>query len=220
MQRVIAGVQKFLNDIAPEQLDEFRALALGQKPEVLLITCSDSRIVPGLILQSVPGLVFVVRNAGNIVPPAGAAISGEAATIEYAIRALNIKNIIVCGHTNCGAMLGLLNRSSVKEMPLVDEWLHYAQPSLDAVCAKHKDQHAGENVEIEELVCQNVLTQLANLKTHSFISDAISAGELGLHGWVFQIETARLLRYDASSDKFVPLDASAPLSAGAIASQI
>lgn len=220
MERVIAGVQKFLNEIAPEKLDEFRALALSQKPEVLLITCSDSRIVPGLIMQGVPGLVFVVRNAGNIVPPAGTAISGEAATIEYAIRALNIKNVIICGHTNCGAMQGLLNRPSVKEMPLVDEWLHYAQPSLDAVCAKHHQQHETGEVAIEELVCQNVLTQLANLKTYSFVSDAINAGRLGLHGWVFQIETARFLRYDTADAKFVPLEASNPLSASAIAAQI
>ena len=113
-------------------------------------------------------------------------------------------------------MQGLLDRPSVKEMPLVDEWLHYAQPSLDAACAKH----GSGKVAIEELVCQNVLSQLENLKTHPFISDAIKAGELGLHGWVFQLETAQFIRYDSASDKFVPLDASEPLSASAIAAQI
>lgn len=214
MDRVVAGVQKFLKEIAPNKQEEFRALALGQKPEILFITCSDSRIVPGMILQSVPGLVFVVRNAGNIVPPSGATISGETATIEYAIRALNIKNIVVCGHTNCGAMQGLLDRASVATMPLVDQWLGYAESSLE----KCKARKPGDPVDLSRLVRENVLMQLENLKTHAFIKEAINAGNLTLHGWVFEIETGRMLRYDAQTDEFTPLDSDDSSGSSAAAS--
>src|SRR5690349_55453 len=123
MERIIRGIHQFQNNVFSTQRELFERLASGQKPEALFITCSDSRINPNLVTQTKPGELFIMRNAGNIIPPYGAANGGEGATIEYAVAALGIKDIIVCGHTHCGAMNGLLNLNKLTKMPSVVSWL-------------------------------------------------------------------------------------------------
>ena len=128
MRKLLKGLHKFQSSYFPANQDLFEQLAEGQKPRVLFITCSDSRIVPHLVTQSGVGELFVIRNAGNLVPPFGAANGGEGAAIEYAIHALGIEQVIICGHSNCGAMKGLLKLEKLRtEMPLVYEWLKHAE---------------------------------------------------------------------------------------------
>jgi carbonic anhydrase len=126
MKELLQGIQEFQSSYFAENRDLFEELGHGQSPRVLFITCSDSRIVPSLITHSDPGDLFVIRNAGNIIPPFGAANGGEGAAVEYAINALNITQIIVCGHNHCGAMKGLLKLNKLQEdMPLVYDWLKH-----------------------------------------------------------------------------------------------
>src|SRR5580693_8859613 len=127
MQKLIQGIHRFQQeDFLPLQR-LFEQLAKGQNPETLFITCSDSRIDPNLLTRSKPGDLFILRNAGNIVPPHGAGIGGEAATIEFAVAALGVKDIIICGHSHCGAMQGLLNPEQVANLPAVSSWLTHAE---------------------------------------------------------------------------------------------
>src|SRR5882757_3633111 len=123
MHRLIPGIRKFRKSVFPARRAQFEQLASGQKPSSLFITCSDSRIVPELLTQTEPGEMFVLRNAGNLVPPCTAALSGEAATIEYALQVLNVEAIIVCGHSHCGAIAGLLRPQLVEGLPNLERWL-------------------------------------------------------------------------------------------------
>lgn len=127
MEKLIRGIHEFQSTHFSPQRELFQRLAGGQRPDALFITCSDSRIDPSLLTQTKPGELFILRNAGNIVPPYGAANGGEGATIEYAIRALGIRDIIVCGHTHCGAMQGLLQPEALEDLPAVRSWLSHAE---------------------------------------------------------------------------------------------
>src|SRR5262245_41103473 len=127
MERLLRGVTKFQTEVFPAQRPLFEGLASGQSPEALFITCADSRIVPQLITQSSPGDLFICRNAGNMVPPYGELHGGVSATIEYALCVLNVKHIIVCGHTDCGAMKGILHPEAVADMPTVRSWLAHGE---------------------------------------------------------------------------------------------
>src|SRR5262245_7184396 len=127
MQKLVQGIHKFQTNYFSSQQELFQRLAKGQSPETLFITCSDSRISPTLLTQTGPGDLFVLRNAGNIVPPYRASNGGEGATIEYAIHALGVKDIVVCGHSHCGAMKGLLHPEDLGDMPTVRDWLLHAE---------------------------------------------------------------------------------------------
>src|SRR6516162_5964907 len=127
MQKLIQGIHRFQQENFRPMQGLFEELSKHQNPEALFITCSDSRIDPNLLTRSGPGDLFILRNAGNIVPPHGAAPNGEAATIEFAVVALNVKDIIVCGHSDCGAMKGLLRPELVAPLPAVSAWLAYAE---------------------------------------------------------------------------------------------
>src|SRR5580700_7806818 len=130
MTRIIQGVFNFQRRVFGEKRDLFEQLHGGQRPLALFITCSDSRVNPNLLTQTEPGELFILRNAGNLIPPAGSAACGEEATIEYAIVNLKMRDIIVCGHSHCGAIQGLLALEALGNMPRVREWLTYAQPIL------------------------------------------------------------------------------------------
>ena len=124
MRAILEGIERFQKDVFPKHRERFQRLATSQHPEVLFITCSDSRIDPNLVTQANPGDLFHVRNAGNIIPPMG--MSGEAATIEYAVQVLGVRHIAVCGHTDCGAMKALLSLSAHSDLPAIQEWLRAA----------------------------------------------------------------------------------------------
>jgi carbonic anhydrase len=204
MQKLIRGLHLFQQTIFSSQKELFERLANGQHPDALFITCSDSRISPNLITQTDPGELFILRNAGNIVPPYGAVQGGEAATIEFAIAGLGVKDIILCGHSHCGAMKGLLQREKLADdMPALAAWLSHAEATRRVVRENYRDL---EGKELEMLtVEENVLVQIENLRTHPAVASALVRGKLSLHGWVYKIETGEVFAFDPDQNQFLPL---------------
>jgi len=203
MEKVISGVVKFKSTSFEERKKLFAELANGQSPEVLFITCSDSRIDPNLITQTEPGELFIIRNAGNIVPPHARVAGGVTASIEFAVAALGVKHIVVCGHTDCGAMKGALNVSALSDLPHVQEWLDHTRAAVEVVRARHGN--ATEN-ELSSVTEENVLLQLQHLRTHPAVLAKMSTGKVDLHGWVYDIEHGSVNAYDQDQDKFVPVE--------------
>jgi carbonic anhydrase len=200
--RLIKGVDKFRRKVFGTQEELFRELCKGQTPLALFITCSDSRINPNLLTQTDPGELFILRNAGNLVPPTGSACGGEEATIEYALVQLKIRDIIVCGHSLCGAMNGLLNPQAMGELPRTNEWLRFARNILPELPPK-ESVPAGELLEIT--IERNVLLQIAHMKTHPPVAAALADGRLRLHAWVYHFETGQVVAHDPNKGRFVPL---------------
>lgn len=208
MEKLVRGIHHFQATQFDAHRALFERLSAGQSPETLLITCSDSRIAPELILQTKPGELFVLRNAGNIIPPFGAARGGEGATVEYALRALGIRHIIVMGHSHCGAMQGLMNPDSVTSMPLVKEWLCHASATCEILHDCYADASGVEllNAAIKE----NVLVQIDNLRTYPVVAARLARNELTLHGWVYEFETGKVFAFDPAVSHFVPISTDAP----------
>ncbi|MFD9108621.1 carbonic anhydrase [Streptomyces bottropensis] len=205
--------------------DEYRKLAVGQFPEALFITCSDSRVIPALITGARPGEIFELRNAGNIVPPHDAygTASGEAATIEYALEVLGVQDIVVCGHSHCGAMGALTYGADLSGLPRVDAWLDYARPALEPVLGEHSGEQVGgergggqgaepggdstpgttsssEDPALREVVQLNIRNQLAVLRDYPGARRQLDAGRLRLHGWYYEIDTGKIHELDADGD--------------------
>ena len=208
MQKLLQGIHHFQDNVFSSQRELFERLAEGQHPDALFITCSDSRINPNLITQTEPGELFIIRNAGNIVPPYGAANGGEGATIEFAVVGLGIQHIIVCGHSHCGAMKGLLHPESLTGLPMMAAWLGHAEATRRIARQKYEDRPAEAllNVAIQE----NVLVQLENLRTHPAVAAALAGGKLKLHAWVYKIETGQVFAYDPERGQFAPLTGISP----------
>ncbi len=206
IKRIIAGLSEFHDNYFVTHRELFEQLSHAQNPEVLFITCSDSRIDPCLITQSQPGELFVIRNVGNIIPAYGTPNSGEAAGIEYAVQALGIKDIVVCGHSHCGAMKGLLQIGNLaQQMPLVYDWLRqYAEPTRRLVLDNYQDYPSDKQLKIA--IEQNVLTQIENLETYPAIRSKLHGGKLTLHAWIYEIESGEVFAYDASTGEFKLLD--------------
>ena len=203
MKKIMEGLSKFREEVFPRHQELFSELASGQRPEALLITCSDSRIDPTLLTQTQPGDLFIIRNAGNIVPPFGQALGGVTATIEYAVMALGVRDIIVCGHSDCGAMGGILHPEKVAQMKHVAAWLRYGDPARLVV--EQKYSHLSGARLLMVLTEQNVLAQLNNLRTHPAVTAGLAKGELRLHGWVYDIGSGEVTSFDPSKDCFMPL---------------
>ena len=202
MDEIIAGVRAFQRDIFPQQWELFERLAAGQSPEALIITCSDSRVDPQLFTQSEPGKLFVLRNAGNLVPKYGGPIGGVTATIEFAIAALQVRNIIICGHSGCGAVAGLLNPELVQGMPAVREWLKHAAVVRDAM-ADTGELNAPNALELA--VEANVIAQLDHLRSHPSVARGLAENRLALHGWVYNFVTGSVMAYRPAERSFQPL---------------
>lgn len=203
MKKLIQGLRTFKSSYFCSHQELFRQLSHGQHPRVLFITCSDSRIDPNLLTQAGPGELFVIRNAGNIIPPYGSTNGGEGATIEYAIHALEIDQIIICGHSHCGAMKGLLKLSSLEEeMPLVYNWLKHAEATRRLI--KENYSHLeGEDL-LEIAIAENVLTQIENLKTYPVVHSKLYQGKLKIYAWIFDIDTGEVMAFDAERHAYVP----------------
>lgn len=161
-------------------------------------------MVPHLFTHTSFGDWFVLRNAGNLVPPYGAVRGGEASTIEYAMQVLQIPHIIVCGHTDCGAMKGLLHPEGLTDMPAMRNWLEQAETTRRRIHARVA-RTASEDP-VETAACENVLVQLDNLRTHPTVAVRLMTGEVHVHGWIYDIEYARVLAYDERAQTFVPLE--------------
>ncbi len=201
MQKLLAGIHEFQANLFSTQRDLFERLASGQSPETLFITCSDSRINPNLVTQTQPGELFILRNAGNIIPPHGAANGGEGATVEFAVAGLGVRDIIVCGHSHCGAMKGLLDLDSLKELPAVRSWLSHAEATRLIMRTKYADRTG--TAQLTTTVEENVLVQIENLRTHPTVSAGLAQGKLKLHGWVYKIETGEVFAYDPVLGQFL-----------------
>jgi carbonic anhydrase len=203
MQKLLQGLKEFRETYVPAHQEMLQELSQGQKPRVLFLTCSDSRIMPNLVTQTDMGELFIVRNAGNIIPPYGATNGGEGATIEYAINALGIEQIIVCGHSHCGAMKGLLHLNKLQEdMPLVYDWLKHAEGTRRLVKESYPNRTDEELLEIA--VAENVLTQIENLKTYPSVHSKIYQGKLQIYAWVYYIETGEVMAYDPVTHTYMP----------------
>lgn len=203
MDKLLQGLREFQEHYIPTHQKLIQELARGQHPRVLFIGCSDSRVDPTIITQSEIGDLFIIRNAGNIIPPYEATNGGEGATIEYAIEALDIRQVIICGHTQCGAMKGLLQLGELEEkMPLVYDWLHHTEATRKLVFDHYGDRSKQEKLDL--LVAQNVLTQIDNLRTYPAIHSRMHKGALAIHGWIYHIENGQLLAYDEEANDFLP----------------
>jgi carbonic anhydrase len=208
MQKLVDGIHRFQQDIYLSQEQFFKRLADGQQPLALFITCSDSRIDPNMLTQTRPGELFIMRNAGNIVPPYAAMCSGEAATIEYAVGVLGVQDIIVCGHSHCGAMNALLHPEQTVDFPSVRAWLGHAEATARII----KENYSYLNEPAARLTAtveENVLVQLENLRTHPTVLAALGRRDLRLHGWVYKIETGQVFAYDSQAGQFEPISDSA-----------
>lgn len=199
MEKILEGLKKFQQDIYPQHKERFAELASSQHPEILFITCSDSRIDPNLITQSNPGELFICRNAGNIVPPHSNETGGMTASIEYAVSVLNVRHIIICGHSNCGAMKAAMAPDAVESLPHVKVWIDHARAAKESVEHHHgciHDEH------LPEVTKQNIVLQLQHLKTHPAVFSRLSTGDLQIHGWVYDIKSGSVEVFDEANHSF------------------
>ena len=204
MRNLIDGFFHFKHHVFPRERQLFRGLGAGQHPQALFITCADSRIVPDLITQSRPGDLFVCRTIGNQVPAYGTgAETGVASAIEYALEALEIRDIIVCGHSDCGAMKVVLNPERAAGLPATGAWLKHAEAARSVVLKNYQD--ASEEVQLHMVTEENIIAQLQNLGTHPSVAAKLAKGDLNLHGWHYHIHSGEIMSYDAKPRAFHPL---------------
>ncbi len=204
MPKFAAGVVRFQNEVYPQKKELFEKLSKGQSPEALFITCSDSRIETAMITQTEPGELFICRNAGNIVPPHTNHTGGMTASIEFATAALQVPHIVVCGHTECGAMKGAMNPEGLDALPHVREWLGYSKAAVEIV--NHIGEGKSDKERMDLLLKHNVILQLTHLKTHPAVAARLAKGDLELHGWVYDIKTGDVHAYDEDKKNFVAVD--------------
>jgi carbonic anhydrase len=204
MEKILQGVGRFQREVFPSQAPLFEKLIDRQSPEYLFITCADSRVVQNLITNTEPGDLFVCRNVGNMVPSYGEASGGVTATIEYAVAVLNVKHIIVCGHSDCGAMKGVLHPEKVAHLPGVRNWLGYGDVARHIVKENYPDLPDEDILPV--LTQQNVVAQLTNLRTHPCVAARVANGSLSLHGWVYHIHSGHVDAWDSGLRRFVSID--------------
>lgn len=204
MQTLVDGIHHFQQHVFPSKLPLFQRLVEGQRPVALLIICSDSRINPNLITHTEPGELFIVRNVGNMVPPHGVNNNGEAAAIEYSVVSLNVQDIIVCGHTHCGAMKGLLVPKSLRELPNMRKWLRHGLATRHIMRENYRQ--LGGHALLAATAQENVLVQLQHLETYPVVAARLARGDLRLHGWMYKIETGEVFHYDPRVRQFVRIE--------------
>jgi len=208
MDKLIAGVHRFRRLEYPAQREFFQQLAIKeQRPMALFITCSDSRVHPNLITQTEPGDLFLIRNAGNLVPPYSPQGGGESATIEYSVEVLGIRNIIICGHSQCGAIKALLNADSVAHLPAVRAWCTHAEATRRIVNQKYRGL-SGKDLAIAATE-ENVLVQMNHLSTHPSVAARLASQELQVYGWYYDIGAGQIYQYDQSRGRFLELNGEA-----------
>ena len=211
MDHLLSGLHQFHTQFGREK-EFYSKLAGGQHPSVLFIGCSDSRVDPSIITQSGLGELFVMRNAGNIVPCYGASNGGEPATIEYAVSALGVRDIVVCGHSGCGAIQAMLNPDSMEKLPLVRGWLNHAEATRRIIVENYSNL-TGE-AQLAAAVSEHVLVQIENLQTHPAVAVKLQRGEVTLHAWVYQMTSGEVWAYSSDDGKFTALTDLPPEEAG------
>ncbi|MCJ2187166.1 carbonic anhydrase [Novosphingobium sp. 2638] len=204
VNELIGRVFHFEKSIFPAHGELFGKLTThGQEPKALMISCADSRIVPEQIMQAQPGDLFVCRNAGNIVPPYSTMNGGVTSTVEYAVAVLGVNDIIVCGHSDCGAMKALSDPAGLEAMPNVAAWLRHGAAAEHIVSTCHGELEGKERVRAISL--ENIIAQISHLRTHPAVAAAIARGEMTLHGWFVDIHAGQVLGLDGDSGEFIAL---------------
>src|SRR6201996_3949641 len=207
LEKLKDGVRRFQAGVHAEKAEDYqRAAAMPQKPHTLIVACADSRVDVEAITSSGPGEIFVSRNIGNMVPPYGGAMGGVTAVIEYAVTALKVKHVVVCGHSDCGAMKALLHPESTDKMPTVKRWLHNGHAAL-MVADNMALKDDRPNEKLRSLTEENVLMQLIHLMTHPSVAGAMARGELTTSAWVYDIGTGVVSIAEGGQKKFVPVPA-------------
>lgn len=211
MKKLINGIVKFRKDVLPGYRDHFAKLALGQSPDALYIGCSDSRVAVNVFASTDPGDLFVVRNVGNLVPPykenpQSTAEQSEGAAIEFALNNLNVSNIIVCGHSECGAMQALTAGRNKLRASRLKEWLKHGE--IDFENLNFSFSPPSDLAEHNRLSQINVLHQIENLKTYPAVQERLKAGKLALHAWWFELSQADVYAYEDAQNRFVLIDES------------
>ena len=209
MQKLIAGIVDFRERSLPQYAQRFQELALSQTPDTLFITCSDSRVAPDLLASALPGDLFAMRNVGNLVPPA--TVEGvstgdlsEASAIEYSVLVLKVANIVVCGHSECGAMKAVIANEVRPETPNLAKWLHHAHAA-----AFRLKQEGALDVNLtphDQLSQLNVLVQLEHLMSYPIVREKVLTGALCLSGWWFDIASGSMYAYDSGRRLFEIID--------------
>lgn len=207
IHELIAGYENFRDKKFKKYQNRFIDLVEeGQRPKVLFVACSDSRVDPALITNSNPGELFVVRNIGNLIPPFSPDndFHGTAAAIEYAVSVLNVTDIIVCGHSNCGAIEGVYREINEPALVHVKKWLELGREARDYVENRIKDgESVAKKLSMTERI--SVVFQLSNLLTYPEVVRKVDLGELSLRGWYYKIKTGELEYYDDVSMSFKPM---------------
>jgi carbonic anhydrase len=203
MPHFVDGVIRFQEEVFPQKRALFEQLSEGQTPEALFITCSDARIETAMITQTEPGELFICRNAGNIVPPHTHHTGGMTASIEFAIAVLKVPHIVICGHTQCGAMNGALHPHHVAGLDHVREWLGYARAAVSIV--NELGTGLDPDARMRMLIEQNVVLQLQHLRTHPAVATRLARRDIELHGWVYDIRSGEVEAYDPRQETFVPV---------------
>ena len=204
MEKLLRGIVHFQNEIYPRNRELYRQLATRQAPDTLYIGCSDSRVVPDQLLQTQPGDLFIIRNAGNIVPPWGDVVGGVSATVEYAVAVLGVTQVVLCGHSDCGAMKAAMHPEKVERFRAVKSWLQHAERVLPVARAAHPD--LAEDGLMEFVIRENVQAQIHNLLTHPSVAARVRAGTLKVHGMVFDIAHGTVRVLDRRTGEFRPAD--------------
>jgi len=204
LEQLKRGIRRFRTEVYPDQAEMYqKAMRDPQKPCALVITCADSRIHPDVLTQSPPGELFVTRNIGNMVPAYGDMMGGVSAVLEFAVSALKVQHVVVCGHSDCGAMKALLDPESVEAMPTVKSWLRNAHAALSVAEAVKAD--GVDEAELLKLLAEkNVLLQMQHVRTHPSVAGAMARGELTISGWYYDIALGQVFICDGSG-KFEPV---------------
>ncbi|MBT0666768.1 carbonic anhydrase [Novosphingobium profundi] len=204
MNELIGRVFHFEKSIFPASSELFGKLtSQGQSPKALMISCADSRIVPEQIMQAQPGDLFVCRNAGNIVPTYSTQNGGVTSTVEYAVAALGVSDIIVCGHSDCGAMKALSDPTGLEKMPNVAAWLKHGAAAEHIVSTCHGELEG--DARVRAITLENVIAQISHLRTHPSVAAGIARGEITLHGWFVDIHAGQVLGLNGETGEFEPL---------------
>ncbi len=203
MQKLVKGIHSFQTGFFASHRALFEQLAsAGQQPETLFITCSDSRVDPNLITNSQPGELFIVRNVGNVVPSSDLP-GGTAAAIQYAVEVLNVENIIICGHTQCGALKAILDPESVTHLEYVRRWVNSTIDVKKLIDEKYA--HLEGEAKLTAAIQENVLGQLEHLRNYPFVAKRMDAGKLQVNGWIFEVGTGEVFDYEPEQGEFLPL---------------
>jgi len=205
LEALKAGILHFQNEIYPPNAEKYKkAVSEPQQPSTLIVTCADSRIDPELITQSGPGEIFVTRNIGNLVPAYGEMLGGVSAVIEYAVSALKVKHVAICGHSDCGAMKALVNPTSLDSLGSVKNWMRNAEAALNVTDSLAPANEAPLD-RLKRLTEENVLLQLQHLRTHPSVAGAIARKELTLSGWVYDIGAGQVRIAENNEREFHPV---------------